>query len=46
MRRQIDEKNENLNNSRRQIAELEGEVRKAEFETKKVQDQKEMVGEQ
>ena len=46
LRRQIEEKSEHLNNSRRQIAELEGEVRKAEFETKKVLDQKEMVGEQ
>ena len=46
LKRQIDEKNEKLNDTRRQISDLEGEVRKAEFETKKVLDQKSMIGEQ
>ena len=45
LRRQIEEKSEHLNNSRRQITDLENDVRKAEFETKKVLDQKAMVNE-
>ena len=45
LRRQIEEKSEHLNNSRRQIADLENDVRKAEFETRKVLDQKAMANE-
>ena len=43
LRRQIDERTANLGDSRRQIAELEDGLRKAEFETKKVLDQKSMA---